>query len=539
MTRQSEDKLTILYARLSRDDVNEQMGESNSIANQRLILERYAKDKGFENTLVLVDDGFSGTNFERPSFVEMMKLVDEKKVSSIIVKDHSRLGRNYLVIGTLMDSFISKGIRYIAINDNIDSSKGIDDLLPMRDLFNEFYARDTSKKIRAIWQAKGKTGERLAVVPPYGYRKDPNNNKQLIIDEESANVVKRIFTMYVEGKNAQTIANIINSERILIPSAYKYEKSIVSKPRKCKDPYFWCATTIHKLLDAIEYVGHTVNFKTYSHSYKDNRPHLNSPDKQMLFENTHPAIIDEDTWDIVRKMREHKRRYTSYGTQGLFSGTLFCADCGEKLYFNISKTKSKLVNQYMCSEYKKQLRSCTAHYIREETLIQLVLTDMRKLLGFVRKYEKQFVKLVMDSSITEQKRDIVDKKKALDKHLKRISEIDTLFERLYEDNVIGKVNDERYEKMSLKFETEQAELKAKVSDIEKELFSLEEETVNIDKFLCIVRKYTEVEELTPAIIHEFIDKIIIHEPEKARGNRVQRVDIIYNNIGIFNLNGLE
>lgn len=539
MTRQSEDKLTILYARLSRDDVNEQMGESNSIANQRLILERYAKDKGFENTLVLVDDGFSGTNFERPSFVEMMKLVDEKKVSSIIVKDHSRLGRNYLVIGTLMDSFISKGIRYIAINDNIDSSKGIDDLLPMRDLFNEFYARDTSKKIRAIWQAKGKTGERLAVVPPYGYRKDPNNNKQLIIDEESANVVKRIFTMYVEGKNAQTIANIINSERILIPSAYKYEKSIVSKPRKCKDPYFWCATTIHKLLDAIEYVGHTVNFKTYSHSYKDNRPHLNSPDKQMLFENTHPAIIDEDTWDIVRKMREHKRRYTSYGTQGLFSGTLFCADCGEKLYFNISKTKSKLVNQYMCSEYKKQLRTCTAHYIREETLIQLVLTDMRKLLGFVRKYEKQFVKLVMDSSITEQKRDIVDKKKALDKHLKRISEIDTLFERLYEDNVIGKVSDERYEKISLKFETEQAELKAKVSDIEKELFSLEEETVNIDKFLCIVRKYTEVEELTPAIIHEFIDKIIIHEPEKARGNRVQRVDIIYNNIGIFNLNGLE
>jgi hypothetical protein len=332
--------------------------------------------------------------------------------------------------------------------------------------------------------------------------------------------------------------------KLLNPSAYKYESGIMKNPRPMKDPYLWNTTTIHKILDAPEYLGITINFKTYSKSYKDNKSRFNPPEKQMIFENTHPAIISEETWEIVRKMREHKRRAPRYGNPGLFSGVAYCSDCGSKLYFhtqqinNKAKTASRLKGSYSCSVYRKQTQyqhangqGCTAHYIAESSLEQLVLEELRELLGFVVKHEKQFVRLVMDRSTQEQQRDISVKKKALDKHRKRIDELDTLIERLYVDNVSGKVNDERYEKMSSKFEAEQAELKGVATVLEKDLAVLESEAVNVDKFLSVVRKYTEIEELTPAIIHEFIDRIIIHDPEQARGNRRQKVEIIYNNIG--------
>lgn len=291
MKRQStEDKFNILYARLSRDD--DQIGESGSIQNQKMILEKFAKDNGFDNTLTLVDEGYSGTSFQRPSFMKILELMEQDKVAAIICKDHSRLGRNYLVIGGLMDEFQKKNIRYIAIHDNIDTSKGVDDFLPLHDVFNEFHAKNTIKKIRAVVQAKGKSGKRLGFIPPYGYRKDENG--ELIIDEVAAKVVQRIFAMYVSGVNAGTIANTLNSEHLLIPSAYKYEHGIVSKPRACKDPYFWNATTIHKLLNTQEYIGDTVNFKTYSNSYKDSKSRENDKDKRLIFKDTHPAIISKD-----------------------------------------------------------------------------------------------------------------------------------------------------------------------------------------------------------------------------------------------------
>jgi hypothetical protein len=356
--------------------------------------------------------------------------------------------------------------------------------------------------------------------------------------------VRRIFQLSVDGNGPAKIARMMTEAKLLNPSAYKYESGIMKKQRPMKDQYLWNTTTIHKILDAPEYLGITINFKTYSKSYKDNKSRFNPPEKQMIFEDTHPAIISEETWEIVRKMREHKRRAPRYNEPGLFSGVAYCSDCGSKLYFhtqqihNKAKTSSYLKGSYSCSVYRKQTQyqhangqGCTAHYIAEKSLEQLVLEELRDLLSFVSQHEKQFVRLVMDKSTVEQQRDISVKRKTFDKHRKRIDELDTLIERLYVDNVSGKVNDERYEKMSSKFEAEQAELKNALSVVEKELAVLESEAVNVDKFLSVVRKYTEIEELSPAIVHEFIDRIIIHDPDQARGNRRQKVEIIYNNIG--------
>jgi len=540
LKRQPEKK-NYLYGRLSHED--ELNGDSNSIKNQRKILTKYAEENGFTPYEFVYDDGFSGADFERPSFAKMIEEVEAGNVSTIIVKDMSRFGRDYLKVGFYTEIlFAEKDVRLIAINDNIDTERGENDFAPMMNIFNEWFVRSTSKKIRAVWQAKGKSGERLAVIPKYGYRKDPEDNKLWILDEEAAEVVRRIFRLCVEGKGPAQIARMLNGEHILNPSAYKYENGILSKPRPCKDPYYWNTTTVHKILDAPEYLGHTVNFKTYSKSYKDNKCRFNTPENWLIFENTHPAIIDGETWDIVRKMRQHKRHTPRYGIQGLFAGMVYCSDCGGKLYYstreiwNKAKTQSRLEGAYSCSVYRKQTqyqhkRNCTAHYISETALQQLVLEEMRELLGFASRYEKQFVRLVMDKSVQEQRRDLANRKKTASKHLKRIEEIDTLIERLYIDNVAGKVTDERYEKMSSKFETEQAELKEKVAALEQEISELERQSVNVDKFLKVVRRYTEIEELTPAIVHEFIDRIIIYEPEQARGDRVQKVDIIYNNIG--------
>lgn len=438
--------------------------------------------------------------------------------------------------------FSEKDVRLIAINDNIDTERGENDFSPLMNVFNEWFVRSTSKKIRAVWQSKGKSGERLAVIPKYGYRKDPEDNKRWILDDEAAEVVKRIFRLNVEGYGPAQIARMMNEAHLLNPSAYKYEHGILKKPRPCKDPYYWNTTTIHKILDAPEYLGHTVNFKTYTKSYKDNKCRFNASEDWLIFEDTHPAIIDGETWEIVRKMRQHKRHTPRHGIQGLFSGMVYCSDCDSKLYYstreiwNKAKTQSRLEGAYSCSVYRKQTqyqhkRSCTAHYISEVSLGQLVLEELRELLSFASRYEKQFVRLVMDKSVQEQKRDMSAKKKAAAKHRQRIEEIDGLFERLYVDNANGKITDERYEKMSVKFEAEQAELKEVVTALEQEIAEQERQSVNVDKFLKVVRRYTEIEELTPAIVHEFIDRIVIHEPEQARGDRVQKVDIIYNNIG--------
>ncbi|AOT71302.1 recombinase family protein [Geosporobacter ferrireducens] len=496
--KRQPDKKIYLYGRLSHED--ELQGDSNSIINQRKILTKYAEENGFTPYEFIYDDGFSGADFERPSFTKMIEEVEAGNVATVIVKDMSRFGRDYLKVGFYTEILFSeKDVRLIAVNDNVDIGRGENDFTSMMNLFNEWYVKNTSKKIRAVWQAKGKSGERLAVIPPYGYRKDPDNPKQLVIDEESAANVRRIFRLSVDGYGPAQIASLLNDEHILNPSGYKYEHDIVKKARPCKDPYFWNTTTVHKP----EYLGLTINFKTWSKSYKDNRPRLNPPEKQLVFEDTHPAIIDPETWDIVRSMRQHKRRAPRYGKSGLFSGVAYCADCGAKLYFYTRSIKNKwgtrYEGSYSCSEYRKDVqyqgkRKCTCHFIRESQLEQLVLEELRDLLRYIPKHEKQFARVVMDRSAQEYKRETAAKKRTAEKHRCRIAELDTLIERLYVDNVSGKITDERYEKMSGKFETEQ-------------------------------------EELTPAIVHEFIDRIIVHEPEQARGDRRQKVETIYNNIG--------
>jgi len=545
MLRQPQEKINYLYGRLSHED--ELNGDSNSIINQRKILTKYAEENGFTPYEFIYDDGYSGADFERPAFSRMIEDVEAGKVGTVIVKDMSRFGRDYLKVGMYTEIlFAEKDVRLIAVNDNVDTGRGENDFTPMMNLFNEWFVRNTSKKIRAVWQAKGKSGERLAVIPPYGYRKDENNPKQLVIDEESAAVVRRIFRLSVEGYGPAQIARTLNAEHLLNPSAYKYEHGIMQKARPCKDPYYWNTTTVHKILDAPEYLGQTVNFKTWSKSYKDSKPRLNPPEKQMIFENTHPVIIDPETWEIVRKVREHKRRAPRYGEPGIFSGAAYCSDCGNKLYFhtrivwNKAKTQSRLEGSYSCSAYRKGVqyqegRACTCHFIREAVLEEIVLEELRELLRFVSRHEKRFVRLVMDKSAQEQKRETAAKKKAAEKNRRRIAEIDTLIERLYVDNVSGKVTDERYEKMSAKFEAEQAALIETLDLLETEIAEQDNQAAGVDRFLDTVRRYTEIETLTPAIVHEFIDRIIIYEPEQARGNRRQKVEIVYHKIGKIDL----
>ena len=546
MKRQSN-KINYLYGRLSNEDENK--GDSYSIENQRKILSKYAEENGFLPYEFIYDDGYSGGDWKRPAFCKMIENVESGKVASVICKDLSRFGRGYLTVGFYQEIlFPSLDVRLIAIHDNVDSYEGENDFAPMINFFNEWYLKSTSQKIRAVWQSKGNSGERLAVIPPYGYRKD-EVTKQLVIDEESAEVVRRIFRLSVEGYGPAQIAKILNGERILNPSAYKYEHGILKKARSCKDPYFWNTTTVHKILDAQEYRGNTVNFKTWTRSYKDKKVRFNPPEKQLVFENTHPAIIDAETWDIVSKMRKHKRRLPRHGNPGLFSGVAFCPDCGNKLYFNTraiknkAKTKVRYEGSYSCSKYRKGHQyqmpgdndMCTCHYIRESVLEQLVLDELRDLLSFITHNEKQFVHLVTDKSKQEQVKGIAAMKRTAEKHRKRIAELDLLIERLYTDNVMGKVSDERYEKMSVKFETEQSDLTKTLAILELEIDEQNEQVTGVDRFIDTVRRYTEIEKLTPAIVHEFIDKIIVYEPQQARGNRRQKVEIIYQRIGSIDL----
>jgi len=538
-------KKNYLYGRLSKED--EQQGDSNSIINQRNILTKYAEENGFKHHEFIYDDGYSGADFERPAFKKMIEEVESGNVATVIVKDMSRFGRDYLKVGFFTEMlFVEKDVRFIAINDNVDNAQGENDFVPMMNLFNEWFVRNTSKKIRAVKQAKGKAGEKLTGFPKYGYRKDPVSPKDWIIDPESAEVVKRVFQMFVSGINAAQIAQKLTQERILCPSAYKEINGINKAPQKCKEPCHWHTTTIHKMLDTREYIGDTVNFKTYTKSYKDKTPKANPIENQMIFENTHPAIIDLSTWELVRKLREHKHRPTRHGNVGLFTGLAYCADCQEKLYyhtrelFNKAKDKSRLDGAYSCSTYRKQTQyqrqngtGCTAHHIREEVLEQLVLEELRELLKFVVKNETKFAKLVMAQSAKEQIKIMATKKQTAQKIHNRINELDTLIERSYEDNVIGKLTDERFTKLSAKYETEQAELTNKLTALADEIAELESKTANVGKFMEKVRKYTtEIDKLTPAITREFVDRIIVHEATSPRKNRVQKIEIVYNNIGV-------
>lgn len=531
MSKQSDkDKITALYCRLSRDDENE--GVSGSIKNQAEILQQYAAENSFKNTRLFIDDGFSGTTFNRPAFNEIMKLGEEGKIATLIVKDHSRLGRNRLVVGSLLEEeFDRMGIRYIAIMDNIDTKNGISDLVPMQDWFNEWHAKNTSDKVRKVFKSKGESGKPLTSNPPFGYMKSPDDKYQWIIDEPAAEIVKRIFKMCVSGMGPSQIANKLSAEKVPTPTEYW-----ISVGRKCGKPpsvpFHWCPAMIANILKRQEYCGDTVNFRSTTKSFK-NKKRVDRPESEwIIFENTHPAIVDRDTFKLVQKIREGRHRQTRTGKVSIFSGLVFCEDCGQKMYYQSGKKDRRDPPHFMCSSYSKNPDTCTSHYIGERTLTNLVLESMRRVFLNIQAFEKEFVRKQVESYGSDKKKELTAKRREFEKAKKRIAEIDKLIQRIYEDNVIGKLSDERFATLSNTYETEQKKLKEKLPEMESYLEAETDKTVNLQKFVQKVKAITEPTELTGELVHEFIDKIVVSAARYLDGKRYQIIDIYYNGVGI-------
>lgn len=531
MSKQSDkDKITALYCRLSRDDENE--GVSGSIKNQAEILQQYAAENSFKNTRLFIDDGFSGTTFNRPAFNEIMKLGEEGKIATLIVKDHSRLGRNRLVVGSLLEEeFDRMGIRYIAIMDNIDTKNGISDLVPMQDWFNEWHAKNTSDKVRKVFKSKGESGKPLTSNPPFGYMKSPDDKYQWIIDEPAAEIVKRIFKMCVSGMGPSQIANKLSAEKVPTPTEYW-----ISVGKKCGKPpsvpFHWCPAMIANILKRQEYCGDTVNFRSTTKSFK-NKKRVDRPESEwIIFENTHPAIVDRDTFKLVQKIREGRHRQTRTGKVSIFSGLVFCEDCGQKMYYQSGKKDRRDPPHFMCSSYSKNPDTCTSHYIGERTLTNLVLESMRRVFLNIQAFEKEFVRKQVESYGSDKKKELTAKRREFEKAKKRIAEIDKLIQRIYEDNVIGKLSDERFATLSNTYETEQKELKEKLPEMESYLEAETDKTVNLQKFVQKVKAITEPTELTGELVHEFIDKIVVSAARYLDGKRYQIIDIYYNGVGI-------
>lgn len=528
----NQEEITALYCRLSQDDKQE--GDSNSIINQKKILKKYALDRGYTNLQFYIDDGVSGTTFNRAGFQSMIADVEAGKVKRVIVKDMSRLGRDYLQVGMYTEIFFPEhDVHFIAVNDGVDSNQEDNEFTPFRNIINEWYAKDTSKKIRAVKRSKGMAGEHIGSHPPYGYMKNPENKKEWIIDEEAAEVVREIFRLCVGGYGPTQISNILTERKILCPTYYALEKG--GKPRTAlpADKFTWNGPVVAKILDRMDYLGHTVNFKTHVKSYKVHKTIYNSPDQWKVFEGTHEAIIDKETFEIVQKIRAGKRRPTRMGEMPMFSGLLYCADCGRKLSFHRKADEPAEKHHYLCENYRSNTANCTMHYIRNVVVERIVLENLKEVIQYVSNYEDEFVRMIMDSDMRQRNRELSQKKKRLAEIQKRIGELDTIFQRIYEDNIIGKLSDERFMKMSKGYEDEQRTLQTEADGIQSELQQEEKKSVDVKRFLAIVKKYTDLTELTPEILREFIDKIIVHAPDKSSGRRLQEIEIIYNHIGEF------
>ena len=531
--KETDTGITALYCRLSQDDGN--VGDSDSIINQKKILAEYAERNGYTPYQFYIDDGFSGTNFERPQFKQMIEDAKKGTVKRIICKDLSRFGRDYIKVGLYTEFiFPDKDIHFIAVNDDVDSNVQKDnDLAPFKNLFNEWYARDTSKKIKAVKKAKGLAGEHMSCVAPYGYRKNPDNPKEWLIDEESAEVVREIFRLCVDGYGPRRIANILTERKILIPSAYALEKGYAVRNNIPKNPCQWSSTVVVDVLERMDYLGHTVNFKTHRKSYKQKKKIENDKSEWKIFENTHEPIIDKSTFDIVQKIRANRKRPTKMGEMPMFSGILYCADCGKKLSFHRRANDPDTKHNFVCSNYRSDTHNCSMHYIRNVVVEQLVLENLREVVSYVKAYEDEFVQMVMDADIKQKSKELAKKKRVLSDKEKRYTQLDGLFQRIYEDNVGGKLSDERFVKLSQGYEAEQKDLQSEIEALRMELSQEEQQSVNVKSFLSTVKKYTEIPELTSEIVHEFIDRIIVHEADKSSGKRIQEIEIIYNHIGVF------
>ena len=463
---QQPDKITALYCRLSQDDALD--GESNSITNQKNLLSRYAADHGFKNTMFFVDDGYSGTNFQRPGFQEMMKYVEDYSVSTLIVKDLSRLGREYSYMGRLQDFiFPAYDVRFIAVNDDVDSARGENDFAVFKNVFNDYYAKDTSKKIRAVVKMRGEAGEHLASNPPYGYIKDPQDKKKWIVDEEAAKVVRHIFDLCIEGKGPMQIAKALTRERVLTVIAYNAKQKGLTMP---DNQYQWNSKSIAGILERPEYLGCTVNFKTYTKSLKFKKRMENPKENQRVFEGTQPPIIERGQWERVQELRKNKRRPTKTGKTSMFSGLVRCADCGAKLYFCTCNTyKDDTQDHFVCSNYKSNTGACQIHFIREVTLYKRVLECVQRTLTYVRAYRDDFIHDMLAQDEASRKAELAQKRKALSGAQKHMEELDKIIQRLYEDSVFGKLSDERFQKLSAQYEAEQIEIKTLASVLEREI----------------------------------------------------------------------
>lgn len=535
-------KITALYERLSRDD--ELQGESNSITNQKHFLEDYARKNGFVNIRHFTDDGVSGTTFDREGFQSMIAEVEAGNVAVIIVKDMSRFGRDYLKVGFYTEvMFKEKGVRFIAINNGIDSSNQQDsDFTPFLNIMNEWYARDSSRKIQAIFKARMQEGKRVSPSVPYGYRRDPDDKQHLIIDPEPAAVVRRIFKLVLEGNGVNRIADILYADKILIPSAYAekyYPENQHSK--SFHDPIRWTNQTIIHILEKREYMGHTVLGKTISESYKTKKRRKATEDELMIFENTHEAIIDEETWNNVQRLIETKRRPKKNGAPPCrLSGLLYCADCGSKLSHRYnSRNKYDADNSYGCSSYRQYTRNCTMHYIRVSVVENLILETIREVSAYALSNEKEFVKKVREASDVQQEATMKEYRRRLGKAKRRHEELDDLVKKLYESFATGKIPEKHFDRLLSGYDNEQTTLEAEMQELQTGLNHYGADSVRADRFLELVKRYTDFSELTTPMLNGFIEKVVVHKADKSTGDRVQKVDIYLNFIGAFTVPKME
>ena len=529
--KKSRDVTAFLYERLSRDDNLE--GESYSIGNQKKLLAKVAKEKGYTNLVHFLDDGISGVTMDRPGFVEMIRQLEQGKAAAVFVKDLSRLGRNYIEVGRLTEEFFpNHDIRLVAVSDNIDTAEGENELAPIRNLFNEWYARDISKKRRISNKIKGNAGEPMGQ-PPYGYIKDPNDPKHWIVDDEAAQVVRRVYSMTLEGFGTEQIAAQLEKDDVLTPRAYWLTKGI-KRPGKGKQqpPTKWNSSTITKILSLQEYCGDILNFKTYSKSYKNKKRIDNDRENWVVFQNVHEAIIERAVYEQVQQKRgKIRKRRTNNGEHNMFSGLLVCADCGSNLHFHFNQGNPE-IKYFNCSNYKGNRGTCTStHYVRVDFLEEVVLGEIRRLTKFASLYEDEFVKAVIGHSQQAEQTDRKLKEKELRTLLARDEELDGLFERIYEDNVSGKLSDDRFAKMSRRYEDEQKELAEKIKKLRSEIEKQSSRSMTTDMFIGLVRKYTRARKLTPRMLNELIEKIEVFNAEKIDGVWEQRLRIHYNCVG--------
>ena len=529
-------KITALYCRLSRDD--ELQGDSNSIKNQKAILKKYADDNGFINTEFFVDDGVSGTTFDRPDFQRMIAEMESGKIGTIIVKDMSRLGRDYLKVGYYTEiAFPNAEVRFIAINNGVDSANQQDsDFTPFLNIINEWYAKDTSKKIRAVFKAKGESGKPLCTTPPFGYKKDPDDKNHWIVDEEAAKVVKYIFQLCIEGYGPTQIAHKLKDEGIFTPSYYFKSIGLYPTAIITEEPCKWSARTVANILDKQEYLGHTINFKTRRKSYKIKKKIDNDPSEWKIFKNKHEAIIDEETFNTVQRIRNGRRRRTLLGDMPLLSGMVYCADCGSKLYQVRSKDWNHDKEYMVCATYRKRGKhNCTSHQIRNIDIEKALLYMIQQVTAFARDYEDEFVELVAKNKNKELERKIRECKKELEQSMNRVSKIDLLIQRLYEDNVEGKISDEQFIKMTSAYENEQQTLNVRITELNKIIKNEQEKITNTSNFLNLVKCYTNITKLDAEIIRTFIEKVYIYNVDTIGTKKIKKIKIVFNFIGEIDL----